>query len=421
MSDKKRVDVQKISWQEQLSQVKDEFPLPIPSPQVKKQWKAYSKQLQPTLIRAAAQLRITSDALFNHIRTNRIFPVNGVHQQRLKTLDFIELIKKFDPKTYKYFEYYFQDLIVSEKQKEQKQFLLKELQKKIKVDRNKRAAITPPAVSRSFRIPYLPPPPISQRLEIPWNDVVFNDYTITIKFDVNYSKPYPIAESRKSFKFLKKYLLGLKLKPLSVLLAGNEIKEIENLDQLKNIVTILKVRNEFIEHFEKDKTVQVKSILDLIENLPSTFLTEIAKSAADQTECITYLSRQRDLRYKLAPAYEVIANGHSIVTEETFVFTIVREEVLFLVWESTLHGRATYLFATDEQSYEEALQSIYDYIASHQKAKRMKLRKKDLQVGDFNCVAYVTHSSFEHWREKLDAACTNYINQMNRVQPKHDD
>ena len=201
--------------------------------------------------------------------------------------------------------------------------------------------------------------------------------------------------------------MSLGLIPLEVQFLGNQIKQIKNRELLKEVVTTLKVRDEFITQFEKQKSVTVKTILALIRPLGSFFLAEIAKSRMEEIDCVEYLTQSQDSEFKPVPAFEVISNGHIVTTEDTFIFTISYQGRLYLVWQSTLHGRATYMFTTNLEDYEETIQNIYDYIASHQKAKRMKLRKKDLQVGDLNCIAFITHSSFEHWKEKLTQAILN--------------
>jgi hypothetical protein len=387
---------EKISWQEKLSQVQDEFPLPLPTPQLKQEWKSYSRELQPTLIRAAAQFKISSNMLLTYIKVNKIFPIRTHKGPKLKRKDFVMLVKQFDPTTYRHFEYYFQDVIIQENLIEQKRWLKQHLKqpgfKKTK---------SPTSRPLPLYQPYSVPTPLSQWRQVNWTDIIFEDYAIKVKYDLNFSRSFPISESRKSFKFLKKYLLTLNREPIKILLVGNEIREIENISQLKDIVTILKVRQEFIEQFEKEKTVNAKSVLELIRALPTSFLVEIAKASSDDTICIDYLTEIQDARFKPVPAFEVISNGNSIVTEDTFIFTISNKEHLFLVWESTLHGRATYIFAANPNQYELTIQSIYDYIASHQKAKRMKLRKKNADVIELNYVNFITHSSFEHWREKL--------------------
>ncbi|PIG96371.1 hypothetical protein CS542_08880 [Pedobacter sp. IW39] len=67
---------------------------------------------------------------------------------------------------------------------------------------------------------------------------------------------------------MKKYILSLKREPLNVLEIRSKIK---NIEQLKDMVTILKVKHEFLEQFEKEKSVSIKSILKFIEPLSTTF------------------------------------------------------------------------------------------------------------------------------------------------------
>jgi hypothetical protein len=380
------------TWKDQLAQIKDTLPIPEPNAQVKKEWKRYSKDLSPTLIKAAAQLKTSVDMILAYCYDHKISLDITSYQQRINAKHFVLMIKKFDPRTYKYFEFYFQEKIIQQVKQPVNQT------SKRPRTRKKAVLVEPDEPPKQI---YNVLTPSSQWLEIDWSDVIFEDFNVLVKYGNNYSRPFPITESRKSFKFLKKYILSLKREPLNVLLIGNEIKEIKNIEQLKDMVTILKVKNKFLEQFEKEKTVSIKSILKFIEPLSTTFLIEIAKASAEEINCIDYLSELQDANFKPIPAFEVIPHGNSTSTEDTFIFTVRSKTHLYLVWESTLNGRATYIFVTDLDHYEMTIQSIYDYIASHQKAKRMKLRKKDEHTTELNYHAYITHSSFAHWKEKL--------------------
>jgi hypothetical protein len=380
------------NWKDQLSQIKKTLPIPEPTAQVKKEWKRYGRDLSPTLIKAAAQLRTSVDMILAYCYDHKISLDITSYQQRIKPKHFALMIKNFDPRTYRYFEFYLQDKAIQQVKQPVKQGSKPpRLRKKV--------ILVEPAepVKQIYNVST----PSCQWLEIGWSNVIFEDFNILVKYGNNYSRPFPIAESRKSFKFLKKYILSLKLEPLNVLLIGNQIKEVKNIEQLKDMVTILKVKHEFLEQFEKEKSVSIKSILTFIEPLSSSFLIEIAKASAEEVNCIDYLSELQDTNFKPVPAFEVVPHGNSMTTEDTFIFTVQSQMHLYLVWESTLNGRATYIFVTDSDHYEMTIQSIYDYIASHQKAKRMKLRKKDEHTAELNYHAYITHSSFSHWKEKL--------------------
>jgi len=399
MKDKVTVTKKEVSWQEKLAQIKNEFPTPKPTKRLRQEWKIFSKDLEPTLIQATARLNIKSEQLFAYIREHKIVPSNREQKQRLKKIDFVRLMQRFDQQTYQHYRHYFEEMELNEKKRLQKEFLEAELRRKLPVTKKKtrkEPKNTPP-----FRLPYVAPLPVTQLLTISWDEVIFNDYNIMIRFGKSFSKPWPAPDSRKSFKYLKKYIQSLKLEPLQVVLVGNEIKEISNAELVRDVVTILRVRHEFIMHDEESMTVKASKVLEMIADTPTDLLGFIARSAADEAVWIDHLSSLQDKRFKPIPAFEIIASGNSVSTEDTFIFTVSHGGRLYLVWESTLHGRATYIFSTDIERYEESIQLIYDYIASYQKAKRMRIRNREISSKDLNYIAFLRHSSINQWKEKL--------------------
>lgn len=94
-------------------------------------------------------------------------------------------------------------------------------------------------------------------------------------------------------------------------------------------------------------------------------------------------------------------NNESL-NEDTFIFAVERRAQLFLVSESTVDGRATYIFKANIDTYVDVVHAIYDYIGSPRKAKRMSLRKRDADTTSLGYDGYVTHSAFDHWQQKLE-------------------
>ena len=67
------------------------------------------------------------------------------------------------------------------------------------------------------------------------------------------------------------------------------------------------------------------------------------------------------------------------------------------------------MFTTDLDRYELAVQNIYDYIASNQKAKRISLRIEDAHISEMNYGIFITRCSFENWKEKLNKLISNLL------------
>lgn len=385
-----------VDWRNALLQVKDKLPVPIASSDSNgNQRLRKSKKLRYSLGEAAIRFNISKDRLILYLNKLHIHPT-----QKLKAREFLLLARRFDKAYYEENKQQF-DQIIHPLGRKKKRLLKQPALSKVR----KAAAGDEKAFTR--QIPFSKATPISQWVEISWENVFFEDYAIKVKYSEHYSGPYHVSDSRKSFIHLRKYIAGANLQPLKVLLTGNTIQKIENADQLKTVFTFLRVQSEFIEREKNDKSVTVEEILKLIEPLSSAALINVAKAIAEESNCLEYLGTLQDVERKPVPAFEVIPSANSIVTEATFIFTLRNKGRLFLVWESTRKGKATFLFTTDLEHWTESIQAIYDYIASRQRAKRMKLRMHNPDMDKLKYQTIVTHTSFRHWQEKLGYIITH--------------
>lgn len=377
-----------VTWKDQLLQVKEMLPPPRPLPEW--EWDEFKKRLKPTFERASALLKVNQETVAIYLNSIGISPRDFIQNKPATGVAYIELYKKFAAAFYLQNKIHFDEYRL-EVTKQATMALLAPRPVK------KRA---PQVLKASpMRKNYASPEPEAVWLDVAWENIYFDDYAVKIKTGQSYSHPYTVVESRRSFKYLLKYFLSLERELFRVLMHGNRVIKIENIQMLRDAVTILKVKHEFMEQFLAGKAANIKTILASLEPLSVTFLIEVAKAMADDASYFDLLTELQDHGYKPVPAYEIIPPGN--YSEDTFIFTTSRGQVLYLIWESTIPGRATYVFTADAESYEGVIQSIYDYIASYQKAKRMKLRRNDEQITELNYHAYITHSSFAHWKEKL--------------------
>ena len=408
-------------WKEALTDIKSNF---IKEKAAKKTYyKEQENALRPFFKQAAAHLGISQDQLTSEIKAFEPKLKEVLPDRRLKASTYAKLIKKYNPAYYNLFENKINAAVKSEQKyfQEKKEAILKAEEamqvkvvatpeKKTKLGKYEKRAVKRQqrhqqqvkvlSVKQDVKMVYKP---VSQRLTVEWHNVLFEDYMIKIKYGHNYSQGYPIAESRKSFIYLKKYIKTLQLSPLNILLEGREIREITNSDQVKEMVTLLRIREQLIKDFEQGKKMQAVSMIESIRPISKQVLIQLATAGDSEVQCIEYLAAQLAEGFKPIPAFEIIAYRSSVNTEDTFLFVIQRQQQLFLVWESTVQGRATYIFKTTMDSYVEVVQSIYDYIGSPRKAKRMALRKKDADTLNLGYDGYVTHSAFDHWQQKLEA------------------
>lgn len=388
----KKDHLQPVSWQDQLSAVKETFSVPVASYASGGRKSGRRKVLKPTIAEAALQLNISKEKIEVFLK-KKGFKTAGTSSQRIKQHLFVEMIKKFDRERYLKDQEKFERLLNFGREQEKK----KKASAKSKTAGKKKAPQALPVKSAQRHVPIA----VRQWIEVEWHEIIFEDYCVKFKFGQSYSKPFALKESRKSLRFLKKYIASLKLIPLRVLLLGHDVLDIENAQQLQHVVLILKVHTEFLEQAEKGNAANIKTVLENLSGLPVDFLKNIAKVKSDEVQYINYLSDLQDKSFKPVPAFEIIPNGLSFQTEDTFIFTISTQEIVYLVWESTVKGRATYVFRTDRKNYEKSLQAIFDYIASVQKAKRTKIRNRIAGIDELSYHVYITHSSFAGWVAKL--------------------
>jgi hypothetical protein len=409
-----------LDWKDALGSIKTSF---VKEGEAKKaRQKEHENALRPYFNKAAIFLGINEQQLAAEIKVLEPGLKEILTDRRLKASTYAKLIKKHNSAYYHLFE----DKIKSAVKAEQKYFLEKKeaalksvkimqteaapteriQQKLTKYEKRAKKRLRQNKQGAKAKFTNAPirslPVEVSQWISVEWHDLVFEDYLIKVKYGTNYSQGYPVAESRKSFKYLRKYIKNLQLPMLSVLLVGNEIREIKNVERVKEMVTLLRIKEQLIEDFQNGKTITAVSMLEKIGPVSKQFLTQMAMAGNGELMCIEYLASQLADNFKPIPAFELIPSGNSISTEDTFIFVVERQAKLFLVWESTVHGRATYIFKANIDNYVDVVQAIYDYIGSPRKAKRMSLRKRDAETSNLCYDGYVTHSAFDHWQQKLE-------------------
>jgi hypothetical protein len=237
-------------------------------------------------------------------------------------------------------------------------------------------------------------------LSIQWKDLVFEDYQVRVRYNGSISNPYLVKESRKSFKYITKYIQNLELDPLQVLVKKNTVVKIQNIEKLNEVVRILKIKKELVDNYYTETSTNIQSVLKHLETVPNAFLRQLAQSRSIRAS-IEYLCDLHDDHFKIIPAIEIINSGSKFIEQDTFIFTVMKQPFVFLIWESTVKGKATYVFKCLESEMENKLQELFDYISSDSNAKRIKLRNKLLDQDELNSAIAINHSKFENWKVKV--------------------
>jgi hypothetical protein len=413
-------------WKDALSSIKSNI---VKENETKKaHQREQENELRPYFKQAAYHLGISHQQLATEIKIFQPGLTDVLTDRRLTASTYAKLIKKHNPAYYQLFESKLKSAVKAERNYFQKKkesasrsvpaeikettFPVKGKRKLTKYEKRankrmqqKKQIVKPVLPEASVR---LVPLPISQWIAVKWQDVLFEDFLIKVKYGGNFSQGYPVSESRKSFRFLKNYIKSLRLPALSILLVGNEIRQIKNAESVREMATLLRIKEQLIEDFQKGKSTTAVAMMEKIKSVSKQLLTQIAIAGTGEVMCIEYLASQLAGGFKPIPAFEIIPSGNSLNTEDTFIFVLERKSKLFLVWESTVHGRATYVFKTNNDCYLDVVQAIYDYIGSPRKAKRMSLRKRDADTSNLGYDGYVTHSAFDHWQQKLEMSFSQH-------------
>lgn len=102
---------------------------------------------------------------------------------------------------------------------------------------------------------------------------------------------------------------------------------------------------------------------------------------------------------------KIILNGENeiIKTEPSLLITVLKKEKAFIIWESLLDIKATYIFTCKKDELSDRKQSIIDFIGSPiSKNKRTSLIKSKQLQSKLNFQKRIFHKDdFDSWRNSL--------------------
>ena len=239
-------------------------------------------------------------------------------------------------------------------------------------------------------------------IEVTWNNVFFENNYIIIKYGNIFTEKYFFESARSSFEVLKPYIIARKLIPLNVTVDNNKIILISNLEEVLSVFKILTLKKEIDLYVNEDKSTSFKKIISQIKNLENKQIIDFYR-ITKHSDYLDYLCQIQSKYYKIIPATELVISNQQIISEDdAFLFTINTKTKMFIIWESILINKATYIFETTTVNYFENLQSIFDFIVSDNNKKRFKLGVliKE-QENKFNLVYKLIHNTKEEWIDKI--------------------
>lgn len=238
--------------------------------------------------------------------------------------------------------------------------------------------------------------------EISWDNIIFHDYCIQFSLDGMLSEAFPLQESRKSFEFIRHYITKSNLPPIRTTVWGNKVVSIQNIEQLQNIIEILCIQGEINLYLDDFERTTIEKIFSKLKNVSNQQLFDSFK-LRERGPYLNYLCQIQSSDYKLIPTTEIVkVNPKTDTIEDTFLFTSVKKDRIYVVWESTSINRATYIFKITPDSYTRDVQKVFDFIASSQPKKRRKLRYMiNKGRNPLHTVGVVEHDGLKQWKTKI--------------------
>jgi hypothetical protein len=243
---------------------------------------------------------------------------------------------------------------------------------------------------------------------IGWNKIKFEDYQIRANINGRITEPYLLSESRASYEYIKPFIEKANLDDLIVTVSNEKILSIKNLDELNSVIQILSVKEQLKTYFENLDSDVLNNVLSTLKRISNERIIDIYK-IEQKSVYLNSLCLMHSSKLKIIPTTEIQFRGEAIIAEEdTFLFSIVRGKNIFIIWESTLVNRATYVFQCSKKSYEKNVQEVFDFIASDQPGKRTMLRQKLKTAARIkNSIAVLQHTNLNSWANKLNRIMMN--------------
>lgn len=112
---------------------------------------------------------------------------------------------------------------------------------------------------------------------------------------------------------------------------------------------------------------------------------------------------------KIIPVIEkrIFDFSNTELSERAFIFSVKQGSHYVLIWENVFDSRASHLFKCHENKYRNALQALYDYIASEKITnKREKLSRYRMDYFSNDVLSYigcVNHTTPDEWERNIRA------------------
>lgn len=228
-----------------------------------------------------------------------------------------------------------------------------------------------------------------QTEEVSWDVITFHDHYISILLPNLRPFSITIHESKESFNFIKNAIAS-RLEPIKIewTAATAQIADQVNFDK---VLAYLACKENLSSFFTNEGCDYHKYYDSIPAKLSHLFFPK------SKTEYLNFLSEVHSQAYKIVPVQETLNNS----IEDSFLFTVERDGVIYIIWENTNLSRATYVFSIAPEQYEERLQFVFDYIVSSIRAKRQRLHSGGIDKEIFGNFEIINHTEIETWKGRL--------------------
>ncbi len=236
----------------------------------------------------------------------------------------------------------------------------------------------------------------SVRIQIEWRNIQFYDGALTILNQSNISK-YLDLRCREIYNLIIPFFDRNNIVPPYFTIKNNIIQLIE-INQFFKLLDLGLEIMPFID-FTFDKIDRSISS----EYMSHKDFARIVDSIRDNhNEHIQYLSSIQSVNHKIIVVDENSGAVKLENREPGFVFTFTNKKTSYLVWESTIISKATYIFKLEIDSYEDSKDALIAYIKSNILFKRDRLSKTNDKYGRILGFANkLIHRDYRMWETSL--------------------
>ena len=231
--------------------------------------------------------------------------------------------------------------------------------------------------------------------EFSWNEVEMKDDMVVIPYPEGQTTWCSLPGSRESYNRIKSYLAD-RLSALQVSFDSKGFGMVLNASVMREAVTLMHVTHT-LRYGEMEPREKNRDIMEVIGEMSPEATREFVPR--DVTRYLDFLQDKQSEYFNIVPIEEY--NGGS--REDAFLFTVMIGDRPCIVWENTNPSRATFVFPCTEESYNEKIQTVCNFIADERTGKRQYLHSDACNVTFGEKPVLLAHNTFESWSERLMA------------------